>query len=120
LTLRPGIGLLLVNVGYVAVLSFGAAASSAYGLHVAGIIVSLFGVGVIVSRTLLARISDRWGGPRTLTVAALAEAAELAALGLAGSTGLALSALVVLSIGQGLAVPARRKARLPVASGWRV
>jgi hypothetical protein len=60
-----------------------------------------YGVGIHVAIR-----GDRWGGARTVTVAALAEAAGPAVLELAGSAGLALGGLVVLAIGQGLAVPA--------------
>jgi MFS family permease len=106
LTFRPGIGLLLVNVGYVSLLSFGAAATDAHHLHLASLIVPLFGVGVIASRTLLAAIPDHFGGARTLVGAALLEGAGLVVVGLAGGVPLAVAGLVVLAIGQGLAVPA--------------
>ena len=105
LVLRPGLGLLLVNVGYVSVLSFGAAATDADHLHLAALIVPLFGVGVIASRTLLAAVPDRLGGARTLVISALVEGVGLVMLGVGRNIALAVCGLIVLSLGQGLTVP---------------
>jgi predicted MFS family arabinose efflux permease len=66
----------------------------------------VFGVGVIASRTVLAGVPDRIGAPRTLTVAVSVEAAGLAGMAATTSTPVALLALVVMAVGQGLAVPA--------------
>ncbi|HTT31142.1 MAG TPA: MFS transporter [Solirubrobacteraceae bacterium] len=104
-TLRPGLGLMLVNFGYVAVLSFGAAAATEQGTGIASLVIPVFGVGVIASRTILAGVPDRFGAPRTLTVAVTLEAAGLAGMATATSPPLAVFALVVMAIGQGLAVP---------------
>jgi MFS family permease len=104
---RPGVGLLLVNVGYVAVLSFGAIVVARHGLAISAIIVPVFGAGVIVSRVGLGSLPDRWGARRVLVAAALVEAAGLAVFATATTTSLSIAALVVLSVGQGLAVPAR-------------
>jgi MFS family permease len=103
---RPGVGLLLVNIGYVAVLSFGAIVVAAHGLAVGAAIVPVFGVGVIVSRLGLGSLPDRAGTRLVLLVSALVEAAGLAVFAVSTSTGFAIGALIVLSIGQGLAVPA--------------
>jgi MFS family permease len=105
-TLRPGLGLMLVNFGYVAVLSFGAAAATEQGTGIAALVIPVFGVGVIASRTVLAGVPDRIGAPRTLTVAVSVEAAGLAGMAATTSTPVALLALVVMAVGQGLAVPA--------------
>ena len=104
-TLRPGLGLMLVNFGYVAVLSFGAAAATEQGTGIASLVIPVFGIGVIASRTILAGVPDRFGAPRTLTVAVVIEAAGLAGMAATTSTPVALVALVVMAIGQGLAVP---------------
>jgi predicted MFS family arabinose efflux permease len=105
LTVRPGIGLLLVNVGYVALLAFGATVVTGHHLHLAALVIPIFGIGVIVSRTALARVPDKFGGRRTLLAAATTEAVGLVVLSFAATTALAVVALVVLAIGQGLAVP---------------
>jgi MFS family permease len=102
---RPGAGLLLVNIGYVAVLSFGATLVASRGLGIAALIVPVFGVGVIVSRVALGSLPDRFGAARVLAVAALVEAAGLAGFAVSGAAPLSVAALVVLSVGQGLAVP---------------
>jgi predicted MFS family arabinose efflux permease len=104
-TLRPGLGLMLVNFGYVAVLSFGAAAATEQGTGIASLVIPVFGVGVILSRTILAGVPDRFGAPQTLCVAVSLEAAGLAGMAPATSTPVALVALVVMAVGQGLAVP---------------
>jgi MFS family permease len=104
-TLRPGLGLMLVNFGYVALLSFGAAAASEQKSGVAAFVIPVFGAGVIASRTILAGIPDRFGPARTLSAAVTLEAAGLVGLGVATNPPAALLALVVMAIGQGLAVP---------------
>ncbi len=104
-TLRPGLGLMLVNFGYVGLLSFGAAAATQTGSGIAKLVIPVFGVGVITSRTVLAGVPDRFGPARTLSVAVVLESAGLAGLAAASSAPLALVALVVMSVGQGLAVP---------------
>lgn len=104
-TARPGVGLLLVNVGYVAVLSFGATVVARHGLAVGALIVPVFGAGVIVSRLALGSLPDRLGARRVLAVSALVEAAGLVIFALSGAEVLTVAALVVLAVGQGLAVP---------------
>jgi MFS family permease len=104
-TIRPGLGLMLVNVGYVAVLSFGAAAAAEQGTAVAALVIPTFGIGVITSRTVLAGVPDRFGAARTLSCAVLLESAGLAGTAVATSVPDALAALMVMAIGQGLAVP---------------
>lgn len=104
-TMRPGLGLMLVNFGYVAVLSFGAAAATEQGTGIGSLVIPVFGVGVIASRTILAGIPDRVGAPRMLTVAVVIEAVGLAGMALTTSAPVAVVALVVMAVGQGLAVP---------------
>jgi MFS family permease len=104
-TLRPGFGLMLVNFGYVALLSFGAAAVTEQHAGVAALVIPVFGIGVIASRTIMAGIPDRLGAARTLTGAVVLESAGLAGVAAATSPPEALIALVVMAIGQGLAVP---------------
>jgi MFS family permease len=104
-TIRPGLGLMLVNFGYVGLLSFGAAAATEQGSGIAKLVIPVFGVGVIASRTVLAGVPDRFGPVRTLSVAVLLESAGLAGMAATTSTPAALVALVVMAMGQGLAVP---------------
>lgn len=105
-TARAGAGLLLVNVGYVALLSFGAAAAASRHSGVSALVIPIFGAGVIVSRTLLAALPDRVGASRTLIAATIAASGGLAVVGATGSTVAAVAGLLVLAVGQGLAVPA--------------
>src|SRR5579863_8523100 len=84
---------MLVNFGYVAVLSFGAAAATEQSTGIASLLIPVFGVGVIASRTILAGIPDRFGAPRTLTVAVVIESAGLAGMAATTSTPVALVSL---------------------------
>jgi MFS family permease len=98
--LRPGAGLALVNVGYVAVIAF--------GTRVAGPswIVPVFAATVILARTAGGSIPDRHGAGRTLAACALAEGLGLVALAVVHGGIAVLAATVVLAAGQALAVPA--------------
>jgi predicted MFS family arabinose efflux permease len=93
-TLRPGIGLMLVNIGYAATLAFGSGRSP--------LVVPAFAVTVIAARTLGAGIPDRFGARATLAVAAPLAAAGLAVI----ATGPVVLGVVALGAGQALAVPA--------------
>jgi len=73
--------------------------------RLAAFVVPVFAVAIIVSRTLGGGLPDRLGGQRTVVVFAGAEALGLLVYALAGAPPLALSALLVLSVGQSLAVP---------------
>ena len=75
------------------------------GSGIAKLVIPVFGIGVIASRTVLAGFPDRFGAARTLSVAVLLESVGLASLGAAGSAPFALVALVVMALGQGFAVP---------------
>jgi predicted MFS family arabinose efflux permease len=93
-TLRPGIGLMLVNVGYASALAFGGRRSA--------LVVPAFALTVIAVRTLGAGIPDRVGARRTLAVAAPTAAAGLVMIALAP----VVPGVVLLGAGQALAVPA--------------
>jgi Major Facilitator Superfamily len=88
-TLTPGVGLMLVNVGYAAMLAFGGA-------------VAAFAITVIAARTLGAGIPDRFGARATLAVAAPTAAAGLAIV----AVGATVPGVILLGAGQALAVPA--------------
>jgi MFS family permease len=95
-TLRPGIGLMLVNVGYTALLAFGGGRSA--------LVVPAFAATVIVARTLGGGIPDRFGARPTLAVAAPLAAAGLAMVAAGKVT--VLPGVIALGAGQALAVPA--------------
>ena len=104
-TIRPGLGLMLVNFGYVGLLSFGAAAVTEQHAGISALVIPGFGIGVIASRTVLAGIPDRYGAARTLSVSVVLESAGLAGLAVTATPSVALISLVVMALGQGLAVP---------------
>jgi MFS family permease len=97
-TFRPGAGLMLVNVGYAAVLSFG-------GARGGGLVVPAFAITVILARTAGAGIPDRAGARATLTAAAPAAAAGLLVVAFAPGMAAVLAGVVLLAAGQALAVP---------------
>jgi MFS family permease len=105
-TLRPGLGLMLVNMGYAALISFGALAIATNGAGGAGLVLPVFAGVVILVRGLAGSVPDRVGPERTLLVACPPAALGLLGVGLAPSTALALLSVAVLSAGQALAVPA--------------
>lgn len=97
--LVPGIALTLVNIGYVAFLAFGGTAAGT------ALVVPVFAVGVIATRTLGARLPDRLGGRRTVLFAAPVAAGGLLVVALASGGALALAGTLLLALGQGFAVP---------------
>ena len=111
--LAPGAALMLVNVGYVALLAFGGASAGT------ALVVPVFAAGVIAVRTLGGSLPDRLGGRRTILVASPLAAAGLLVVALGGGPGVALAGTALLAVGQGLAVPALgllALARVPAAS----
>jgi MFS family permease len=98
---RPGAGLLLVNLGYAALLAFGAHGLGGNGAA----LLPVYAVTVIAVRLLGASLLDRLGGTRTLSLAAPTGAVGLAAIALLPPLG-ALAGAVVLGVGQALIVPA--------------
>src|SRR5207249_3539822 len=115
---RPGIGLTLVNFGYVALLSFGTQAASERGVSGAALVVPVFALTVIAARTAGARIPDQVGARNTLAAAAPAAGAGLVAAAYAPGTPATILAVTLLAAGQALAVPALGMlalARVPAA-----
>jgi len=105
-TLRPGLGLTLVNIGYAAVISFGAAAIAANGAGGDSLVIPVFAAVVMLVRGLGGAIPDRAGPERTLLVGCPVAAAGLVGIGLVASTPLAIASIALLAAGQALAVPA--------------
>jgi MFS family permease len=98
--LLPGVGLMLVNLGYVSFLAFGGASAGT------ALVVPVFAAGVIVVRTVGASVPDHLGGRRMLALAAPVAALGLLIVALEAGTPAALLGTVVLAAGQGFAVPA--------------
>ncbi len=105
-TLRPGVGLMLVNIGYAALISFGALALAANGAHAGSLVVPVFAAVVILVRGVGGSLPDRVGPKLTLAGACPLAAAGLVGVALAHGTASAVAAIAVLSAGQALAVPA--------------
>jgi predicted MFS family arabinose efflux permease len=105
-TLRPGLGLTLVNIGYAALISFGAAAIAANGAGGSSLVIPVFAAVVILTRTAGGAVPDRAGPERVLLFSCPAAAAGLAGVGLLSSTPLVVASIALLAAGQALAVPA--------------
>jgi MFS family permease len=103
--LLPGGGLALINVGYMAVLSFAGLSLVHRGLAAAAVI-PLYASAIIALRTLGGALPDRLGPARALTISAVVAGAGLAVLAAADSLPLALAGAVVAGAGQAVAVPA--------------
>ena len=101
LVLRPGVGLLLVNIGYAALLSFGAEAAAGGAV----LVLPAYAVTVILVRSFAGSVPDRLGGRRTLWFAAPTAGAGLLVVAFAPTAALVVVGVVVLGIGQGFAVP---------------
>jgi MFS family permease len=98
--LLPGVGLMLVNCGYVAFLAFGGSASGT------ALVVPLFAAGVIVARTAGATVPDSLGGRRTLAISTVVAAAGLAVVATGAAVAVAVAGTLLLAVGQGMGVPA--------------
>jgi MFS family permease len=99
-TLLPGIGLTLVNLGYVAVLTFGSAVSAT------GLIVPVFAALVILARLAGGSVPDRAGARPTVVASTAVAAVGLGGLALVHAPVPGLAATAVVAAGQALAVPA--------------
>jgi MFS family permease len=88
------------------VIAFGTTVARGNGVAAATLVVPVFAVTVIAARLLAAGVPDRFGAAPTLRVCVAAEGVGLAVLAVAHASVPALGALVVLSAGQALAVPA--------------
>jgi hypothetical protein len=104
-TVLPDVGLLLVNIGYVTLVSFGAAATWAHGLALGRLLIPLFAITIVLARTVFAGVPDRFGAARVLTCSALAEAVGLVGVGAGSSAAVVICSVILLSAGQALAVP---------------
>jgi MFS family permease len=106
--LRPGLGLLLVNVGYAGLVAFGTPAARAHGAAAgtAGLLLPVFAATVLLARTAGASVPDRLGASRTLMSCAPASALGLLLVATASGAPLLVAGAAVLGAGQALAVPA--------------
>jgi len=116
-TLRPGLGLMLVNMGYAALISFGAGALAANGAGGGSLVVPIFAAVVILARGAGGGLPDRFGPERMLVACCPAAAAGLLGVALLGVTGPALAAVALLAAGQAMAVPALGAVALRRAPG---
>ena len=101
--LIPGVGLMLVNFGYAALVGFGSTVAAGRG---GSALLPVFAVTVIAVRLLGGSLVDRGDTRRLAGGSALVEAAGLAVVALATQATVTVAATVVLACGQALAVPA--------------
>ncbi len=103
---RPGVALLLANVGYAALAGFVVLHLEAQGDGRGPLVFTVFAVAVVATRLLAGRLPDRLGARRTAVVAALCEAAGLVAVAVAGGAGVAIAGAVLMGIGFSSIYPA--------------
>jgi predicted MFS family arabinose efflux permease len=104
--LRPGLGLALANVGYVAVVSLAGLALARRGVAGAAHVVPVYAATVAVLRLVAGSVPDRAGARTTVVGASALGAAGLAVLAVTASAPLAIAATVVTAAGQAMLVPA--------------
>ena len=107
---RPGVALLLANVGYAALAGFVVLHLEAQGDGRGPLVFTVFAVAVVATRLLAGRLPDRLGARRTAVVAALCEAAGLVAVAVAGGAGVAIAGAVLMGDRVLLHLPGARAA----------
>jgi MFS family permease len=101
----PGVALALANVGYGTMAAFVVLHLEDRGVGGGATVFTAFAASIVVSRLVAGSLPDRLGPTVTATAAALAEAAGLALIALAGSFGAALAGGIVMGVGFSLLFP---------------
>ncbi len=101
----PGVALFLTNVGYATVAGFVVLLLGDRGVGHAGTVFTVYACAVVLARLVLGRLPDRFGGRRTAAGAAVAAAAGIGVLAVAGSLPVAALGAVVMGIGSALVYP---------------
>lgn len=102
----PAVGLALQGVGFASISTFAVLYFNDQHWRGAAWALSAFGGGFVLSRLLLARSIDRFGGARVAAVSMIGEGVGLALLALATTPALALAGAFVAGMGCSLVFPA--------------
>jgi MFS family permease len=102
---RPGVALFLANVGYATLAGFVVLHLEELGSGGGAAVFTAFAVTVVVARLALSWLPDRVGPHATAVAAGCAQALGLAAIALAGGTGLAVVGALIMGAGFSLSFP---------------
>ena len=95
----------LFGVGFGAFLQFLPLLTERRGLEPSGLVYTVYGVGIILTRLVTGRLLDRGNRSRMLSLAFLAMAAGLGGFAFAGSRVLLLIAAMLIAVGSGILHP---------------
>lgn len=104
-TWRPGISLLLGNVGYGALAGFAVLLLASQGIRGGSIVFTAFAAAVVASRMLFAHVPDRIGPRRGGVIAATVEALGFVVISVAGSLAAAIVGAAIVGFGFALMFP---------------
>jgi MFS family permease len=103
--IRPGVALLLAQIGYAALAGFIVLHLDEIGVGHGAAVFTAFAITVVGARLLLSWLPDRIGPRASVALAAGAQAAGLALLALTGSLAVAVGGALVMGVGFSLSFP---------------
>lgn len=118
--LLPMLAAALTGAGFAAFFQFAPLLAERRGGITAGLLYTIYGLGIIAVRLLTGPLLDRWSIKRTLTLAACLLSGGLGGLALGGPPVITAAATVLIAVGSGLSHPAllaHHAALLPTAPG---
>jgi MFS family permease len=103
--IRPGVALLLAQIGYAALSGFVVLHLDEIGVGHGAAVFTAFAVTVVAARLLLSWVPDRLGPRAAVALAAAAQAIGLALIAVAGSLVVAVAGALVMGAGFSLSFP---------------
>ena len=103
--IRPGVALLLAQIGYAALAGFVVLHLDEIGVGHGAAVFTAFAITVVGARLLLSWLPDRAGARASIAIAASAQAAGLVLLAVTGSLWLAVAGAMVMGVGFSLSFP---------------
>ncbi|HEX8082791.1 MAG TPA: MFS transporter [Solirubrobacteraceae bacterium] len=103
--IRPGIALLLAQIGYAALAGFIVLHLDDIGVGHGAAVFTAFAITVVGARLLLSWVPDRAGPRASVALAAAAQATGLALIAVAGSLAVAVAGALVMGTGFSLSFP---------------
>lgn len=101
----PGLGAALASTGYCAILAFSSLYYSTMNWQPVWMAFTVFGVALIVARTVAGHLPDRFGGARIALIFVLVQAAGLFLIWLAGTSLIATVGAALAGFGYSLVYP---------------
>lgn len=103
--IRPGVALLLAQIGYAALAGFIVLHLDEIGVGHGAAVFTAFAITVVGARLLLSWLPDRIGARASIALAAGAQAAGLVLLAVTGSLAVAVAGALVMGVGFSLSFP---------------